>query len=172
MKTRHEQRNFLQKLGTALVGSKFGGWYMTRIAPHIDRLLLRISKGRWSTIAVGGEVTALLTTIGAKSGKPRQTPLAYFTDGERIILIASNGGGKTHSAWYYNLRANPQAQITILDETKTYVARESMGEERAILWQKAVDFYPGYAKYQERVPHRKIPVMVMTPISDVIDETK
>lgn len=163
MKTRHEQRNWLQKLGAAFVASKFGGWYMTRVAPHIDRLLLRVSKGRWSTIAVGGEVTALLTNIGAKSGQPRQTPLAYFTDGERIILVASNGGNPRHPAWYYNLRANPQAQITILGETKTYIASESSGDERTRLWQMAVDFYPGYASYQERAPHRKIPVMVMTP---------
>lgn len=163
MKTRHEQRNWLQKLGVILVGSRFGGWYMTRVAPHIDRLLLRVSKGRWSTIAVGGEVTALLTTIGAKSGQPRQTPLAYFTDGERIILIASNGGNPNHPAWYYNLRAHPQAQITILGETRTYVAAEAVGEERIRLWQKAVDFYPGYAQYQARAPHRQIPVMVMTP---------
>jgi deazaflavin-dependent oxidoreductase (nitroreductase family) len=167
MTTRHEQRNWLQKLATNLISTKAGGWYMTRIAPHIDRFFMSLSKGRISLLAIGGgEVTALLTTIGAKSGQTRTTPLAFIADNERIVLIASNGGYENHPAWYYNLRANPRAQITILGEAQTYLAREAEGQERDRLWQKAVGFYPGYAKYQERASNRKIPVVVMTPAAD------
>ena len=50
----------------------------------------------------------VLTSVGACSGERREVPLAYFTDGDDEVLIASNYGGKTHPAWYHNLRAQPE----------------------------------------------------------------
>ena len=49
----------------------------------------------------------LLTTTGAKSGKPFTTPLVYTKDGDRIVIIASKGGFPKHPAWYHNLKAHP-----------------------------------------------------------------
>jgi F420H(2)-dependent quinone reductase len=123
-------------------------------------LLIRLSRGRLS-VAIGMP-RLILTTIGAKSGQARTTPLIYLPDGERVVLVASNGGSLRHPGWYYNLRANPQATLLIDGRTATYRAREADGAERAELWRRAVAFYPGYAVYQRRAGGRAIPVLVLT----------
>ena len=35
------------------------------------------------------------------------TPVAYSTDGDRLIIAASKGGGRTNPDWYFNLLAHP-----------------------------------------------------------------
>src|SRR5579863_10381728 len=82
--------------------------------------------------ANGGKVQGpnqliLLTTTGAKSGQPRLTPVAYSTDGDRLVIIASKGGGPTNPDWYFNLLANPV--VTVETGTETYQARASVAEE-------------------------------------------
>jgi deazaflavin-dependent oxidoreductase (nitroreductase family) len=136
-------------------------WLYLNVFPAIDRVLLRLSRGRFS-VTIGQPMT-LLTTIGAKSGQPRTTPLLCVIDGDRVMLIASNGGQPRHPAWYYNLRAHPEATLLLHGRSTTYTAREVYGEERAALWQRAVRFYPGYAIYQQRAGQRKIPVLLLTP---------
>ena len=49
----------------------------------------------------------LLTTTGARSGRERTVPLAFFDRDARIFIIASKGGALTHPAWFHNLVANP-----------------------------------------------------------------
>jgi deazaflavin-dependent oxidoreductase (nitroreductase family) len=76
---------------------------------HLDRPVLRLSRGRYSlTRLLAGLPVVTVTTIGAKSGQPRSLPLVALPDGEHVILIASNYGQKHHPAWYYNLRAHPE----------------------------------------------------------------
>ena len=83
-------------------------------------------------------------------------------DGPRVVLIASRGGHARHPAWYHNLRAHPRALVTVQGQTRSYVAREAEGDERADLWRRATAFYPGYAAYQARVS-RRVPLMVLDP---------
>ncbi|MFL5688857.1 MAG: nitroreductase/quinone reductase family protein, partial [Chloroflexota bacterium] len=66
---------------------------------------LRAHGGHASTGIWVGRDVLILTTIGAKSGKPRETPLAYTRDGDRIVVIASKGGAPTNPAWYHNILA-------------------------------------------------------------------
>ncbi len=108
----------------------------------------------------------ILTTIGAKSGQPRVTPLIYLPDGDRVVVIASRGGDMRHPGWYHNLRANPRATLLIGGRSANYQAREASGAEREQLWRRAVALYPGYAVYQRRAARRQIPVMVLTEIRD------
>jgi hypothetical protein len=77
--------------------SPAGNWYLRRIAPRIDPPMLRLSGGRVSSVYP--TPVMLLTTKGAKSGQPRTLPLLYLTDGERLILMASNYGKTSHPAW-------------------------------------------------------------------------
>ena len=70
---------------------------------------MRASGGRLKTTIIAP--TVLLTHTGAKSGKKRTTPLAYFTDGDKVILIASRGGHRDHPAWYHNVVANPEVEL-------------------------------------------------------------
>lgn len=134
---------------------------------HIDQLVLRLSNGRYSASSVAaGLPIVTLTTTGAKSGAPRSVPLVGIPDGEDVILIASNWGQTFYPAWYHNLRAHPQAALSINGRTGTYTAREAIGEERERYWQMATRLYRGYDLYKQRTGGRPIPVMVLTPTKD------
>jgi len=163
MAERREQPRVVEwamKLATTRAGS----WFFLHVAPPIDRVLLRVSRGRFS---LGGPAPILLlTTTGAKSGRPRSTPLLYLRDAERFVLVASRGGALSHPAWYHNLRAHPEARILVGGQEIPCTAREAEGEERERLWKLAVGLNPGYATYQERAAGRRIPVMVLTPRSE------
>jgi deazaflavin-dependent oxidoreductase (nitroreductase family) len=141
--------------------SRIGGWYFVNVAMRVDRVLLPLSRGRLST-GVGQNVL-LLETVGAKSGQVRKTPLVYLKDGERVVLIGSKAGAPRHPAWVHNLRANPHVKVLAPGRSGNYVAHEAEGEERARLWADAVDYYAGYATYQERAGERRIPVVVLEP---------
>src|ERR1700677_672320 len=60
----------------------------------------------------------LLTTTGAKSGRPFTTPLVYTKDGDRIVIIASKGCFPVNPAWFHNLKANRRPTTEI--EKKKY----------------------------------------------------
>ena len=136
-------------------------WLYLNVFPYIDRLLLRLTRGRISVTP--GQPMGLLTSIGAKSGQRRATPLLYTVDGDTIILVASNGGQPRHPAWYYNLLANSEVTFLHRGREQTYIAREVTGDERAALWRKAAARYPGYNVYQHRAGQRQIPVFLLTP---------
>lgn len=140
--------------------SRFGIWYGRYILPYLDRPLLYLTRGRYSMSP--GQPILLLVTIGARSGRPRPTPLLYLADGERIIVIASNGGRDYHPAWCYNLRANPQATVYLGGRVGSYVAYEARGQERAALWAKAVEYFEGFTLYEQRT-QRSIPIFVLDP---------
>jgi len=135
------QRRYLGLYERALKSfgrSAAGGWYLKKIAPRIDPPLLRLTGGRVSsTFPVP---VMLLTTTGAKTGKPRSLPLLYVTDGDRIILIASNYGGKRHPAWYRNLVANPEVEVLAGKRSGRYMASEITDpDERERAWELALD---------------------------------
>lgn len=136
-------------------------WLYLNVFPYIDRLLLRLTRGRVSVTI--GQPMGLLTSIGAKSGQRRTTPLLYTVDGANIILVASYGGQPRHPAWYYNLRAHPEVTFLWAGHERTYIAREVAGDERESLWRKAAARYPGYNVYQQRTGQRQIPVFLLTP---------
>lgn len=136
-------------------------WYLVNIGNKVDPLLMRATGGRVkSTLSAP---TVVLTHTGAKSGKRRQTPLGYFTDGADVVLIASRGGHQSHPAWYHNVIANPEVELWTKGGRGIYRAGEAEGPERERLWDLATSFYPGFARYQERAGDRVIPVVVCTP---------
>ena len=72
----------------------------------------------------------VLTSMGARSGERRDVLLAYFTDGDDVVLIASNYSGKRHPAWYHNLRAQPECQLHIGPRGGWFLAKEAVGADR------------------------------------------
>src|SRR5512143_1567978 len=158
------QPNRMQRFLHFIPRSKPGSWFFARTLHHLDRPVLRLSHGRYSlTSIMAGLPVVTVTTIGAKSGQPRSLPLVALPDGENVILIASNYGQKHHPAWYYNLHAHPEVQLTYEGKTVTYLAQEIDGAERERCWQHAVDLYSGYASYKERAGQRKIGVFLLRP---------
>jgi deazaflavin-dependent oxidoreductase (nitroreductase family) len=140
--------------------SRFGIWYGRYVLPYLDCPLLYLSRGRHSMSP--GQPILLLVTTGAKSGRRRATPLLYLPDGDRIIVIASNGGRDRHPAWYYNLRAHPAAMVYLGGRVCRYIAYEAHGEERAALWRRAVEYFEGFTLYEQRT-RRSIPIFVLRP---------
>lgn len=135
---------------------------VTALIKRTDPLLHRLVRG---SIALRLVVPfASMTTTGARSGQPRTTTVLYFSDGDDVIVIASNYGGTRHPAWYHNLRAHPQVRLARGTCSATYSASEVMDEhQRARLFALADSIYPGYADYRERAARtgRRIPVMCL-----------
>ncbi|MGD9621290.1 MAG: nitroreductase family deazaflavin-dependent oxidoreductase [Mycolicibacterium sp.] len=110
-----------------------------------------------------GRPVVLLTTVGAKTGKIRKTPLMRVEHDGEYAVVASLGGAPKHPVWYYNLKANPRVELQDGPETGDYDAREVFGDEKAMWWERAVASWPDYAEYQSRT-ERQIPVFVLTPV--------
>jgi len=112
-----------------------------------------------------GTEILLLTTTGHKSGQKRTTPLIHRTDGDRFVIIASNGGTPDHPAWFKNLSADPNVTIQVKADEIEVVPSVAEGEERERLWKSLTEVWPDYDNYQARTD-RQIPVVVLTPASD------
>lgn len=102
----------------------------------------------------------LLNTKGAKSGETRTTPLAYLTDGDRLIVFASMLGAPKHPAWYYNLVAHPEVTVEIGAEKFNAIATTATGEERDRLWAKASTLLPVLNEHQAKTT-RQIPLVIL-----------
>jgi deazaflavin-dependent oxidoreductase (nitroreductase family) len=148
-----------------LVATRPGAAVHRMIAAPIDAPIMRASGGRVN-LAVGVLPVVVLTSTGAHSGQQRATPLVYFTDGDDVILTASNYGGARHPSWYHNLIAHPECELHIGRRGGRFVAREIEGAERDRLFGLAVDLYPGYASYAQRTDGiRTIRMLRLTPAS-------
>jgi F420H(2)-dependent quinone reductase len=105
----------------------------------------------------------VLTSVGAKSGKLRKTPLMRVEHDGRYVVVASQGGAPEHPVWYYNVRANPEVELQDGSVIRRYRAHEATGDEKAQWWQRAVDAFPNYAEYQKKTD-REIPLFVLEPV--------
>ena len=110
-----------------------------------------------------GRPVILLTTVGAKTGKIRKTPLMRVEHDGEYAVVASLGGAPKNPVWYYNIKANPQVELQDGPATGDYEAREVFGDEKAAWWERAVAAWPDYADYQNKT-ERQIPVFVLSPV--------
>ena len=110
-----------------------------------------------------GKPVIILTSVGARSGKIRKTPLMRVEHDGEYAVVASLGGAPQHPVWYYNLVANPRVELQDGPVKKDYQARELAAGEREAWWERAVEAWPDYAEYQKKTS-RTIPVFVLTPV--------
>ena len=115
---------------------------------------------------VGGELARmqllLLTTIGAKSGRPHTTPLAYHKEGDRYFVIASNGGAPTNPDWYHNLRTHPRTTVEISTQTFEAIATILDPNERDRVFVAIAAQAPAASEFQS-LAKRTIPVIALEP---------
>ncbi|WP_233510458.1 nitroreductase family deazaflavin-dependent oxidoreductase [Actinomadura craniellae] len=106
----------------------------------------------------------VLNTVGRHSGQPRETPLAWFADGEDTWLIVASGGGSRHPDWHANLMAHPdRASIELPNRGAVPVTPHRLDSaEREQAWQHITAAQPRYAKYQSK-SDREYPVIRLTP---------
>jgi deazaflavin-dependent oxidoreductase (nitroreductase family) len=110
-----------------------------------------------------GKPVIILTSVGARTGKIRKTPLMRVEHDGEYAVVASLGGAPRNPVWYHNLTANPHVELQDGPVKKDYRAREVTGDERALWWERAVAAWPDYAEYQKKTA-RTIPVFVLTPM--------
>jgi deazaflavin-dependent oxidoreductase (nitroreductase family) len=156
------QKSLLDKLLQALAQTEIGGRLFITVFPEIDRRLMPLTRGRLSTGL--GQPVVLLHVRGAKSGVERTVPLLATKHGDLVVLIASKAGAVKHPAWFHNVKANPDVEVTLRGRERVPMrAMIAEGAERDRLWAMAVDNYSGYARYQRRAGDRTIPVVALRP---------
>lgn len=135
---------------------------MQKLVTKAHETVVRATKGRLGGRLAGMDVL-VLHTVGRKSGLPRTTPLTYMSDGDDLILVASNGGTRNHPTWYLNLRSEPNVEIERRGNKERRRARRASSEEKARLWPEITSTYKGYASYQEKTD-RDIPVVILEDV--------
>jgi deazaflavin-dependent oxidoreductase (nitroreductase family) len=111
-----------------------------------------------------GRPVVVLTSVGAKTGKLRKNPLMRVEHGGVYAVVASLGGDPKNPVWYHNLKADPHVELQDGATKRDYLAREVVGDEKSVWWQRAVETWPDYANYQTKTD-RQIPVFVLEAAS-------
>ena len=154
------EKSLLERAAERLAQTRPLTWFFVNVGNRIDPFLMRVSGGRLNT--TGSPMVVVLHHTGAKTGKARQTPLAYFTEGRDVVLVASNGGARHHPSWLYNIRANPDVELWVGDKGGAHTARVATPDEKGRLWPKANALYAGYAGYQTK-SGRDIQMIICSP---------
>lgn len=129
------------------------------IADHVAQYLATdgVEGGIWMDAPC-----VILSTIGARSGKVRRTPLIRVRHGDNYLVVASLGGAPTHPQWYHNVVANPEVTVQDLAEVHELRARVATSDEKAELWPLAAEVWPDYDNYQAGTD-RDIPLVICEP---------
>ena len=156
------KKTAVEKLLQSFAQTRLAGRLFITVFPAIDRRLMPLTRGRLSTGL--GQPVVLLHVRGARSGVERTVPLLATKTDETVLLVASKAGAVKHPAWYQNVRANPDVEVTIDGQRRPMRAEIAAdGEERDRLWRIVCDNYSGYATYQRRAGGRMIPVVGLRP---------
>jgi deazaflavin-dependent oxidoreductase (nitroreductase family) len=146
-------------------GTRAGGWVFSHVLRHLDDVVGRLTGGRHSApgLLAGLEVLDV-TTTGRRSGQRRTSHLIATSYGGGLALLGTNFGQAATPAWALNLEAEPRATLTYRGTTREVVARVATPAEAEEVFALASRFYPGYARYRQRVGHsRRIRVFVLDP---------
>jgi deazaflavin-dependent oxidoreductase (nitroreductase family) len=111
--------------------------------------------------AMEGMPIVLITMTGAKTGRALTRPLCYSRDGDRVVIIASYGGGPKNPPWYHNLLKNPTVTVEVGTEKFTARAEVATGAERKRLFENQAKIMPFFNDYQAKTK-REIPVLVLS----------
>ena len=158
-------RSVAHRIVSRVALSRLGIRFLRDIGSRIDPTLLWHTQGRVSCVWPFAAI--ILTHVGAKSGRTRTSALVYFTDGGRVILIASNFGGSRNPGWYHNVKANPIVTLYGRGICGRFIAEEIYGAERDRLFQRAKEAPGPYRRYEQTAAtrFRSIPVVAFTPLS-------
>ena len=136
------------------------------LSPRVTRFhasLLRLTRGRLrrSWLFAAGQPVLALTTVGRRSGLPRSTAVACFTDGDDLVVAGMNLGLSRHPAWALNLEANPEAAIEVRGQKIPVSARRATDGEAVRLWRRWVELQPSAEAFRD-LAGRDIPLFVLT----------
>jgi deazaflavin-dependent oxidoreductase (nitroreductase family) len=150
------------RIVTRIASTPLGITIIRRVGPRIDPTLIRLTDGRLSSVTPFPAL--LLSHTGARTGVTRTTPVVYFTDAGRVIVIASNLGAPNNPAWYHNIKANPEVTLLGRGFKGSFLAEEMVGPERDRLFHLAAGAPSPYGHYQQSAAGRPIAVIAFRPI--------
>jgi F420H(2)-dependent quinone reductase len=110
-----------------------------------------------------GVPTIVVTSVGAQSGKLRKNPVMRVEHDGSYAAVASKGGAPDNPAWYRNFVEHPLVEVQDETHKGDFRARELVGDEREVWWDRAVAVWPDYAQYQTKTD-RLIPVFLLEPV--------
>jgi deazaflavin-dependent oxidoreductase (nitroreductase family) len=161
----YTRANAFQRAMRRLAASGPGSWLFARVLHHVDRPVFRLTRGRATFGSlVSGLPVVMLTTTGARTGKPRTVPVLGIPTDDGLAVIASNWGQKHPPAWDHNLRADPAASVAIGRQTRRVRAVPAEGERRERIWGEGLRVYPGWSQYDRRAGDRRIVVYVLEQV--------
>jgi F420H(2)-dependent quinone reductase len=133
-----------------------------KLMSRAQTFVFKKSGGRIGNKFLRGTEVGILTTTGRKTGQQRESPLLFLQEGQRIVLVASQGGRQGNPMWYLNLEANPKVSFQTKNEILALTARDATDEERAEYWPKLDAMYADYANYRSWTD-REIPIVICDP---------
>src|SRR4051812_36924191 len=114
-----------------------------------------------------GVPTLLLRTTGRKSGLTRTASLVYSKDGDRYVVVGSNGGGATSPGWIFNAQAEPDVEVQT--GRRRFAATAELVEadhaEYGRLWSLVNATNRGRYDAYQRKTTRSIPLLLLTTSS-------
>lgn len=153
------QQLLLRVIRTRFVRNFFG----PRVFSYLDRWVIRATRGRWTAAGPPAFPTLNLTTLGARTGRPRTVPLVYAPDGTSMVVVATNWGRERHPAWSANLLRNPEATVQTKDGRVVVRARLVSEAERKAMWPRLLQTMPMWDDYLSSLD-RDVRVFVLEPV--------
>jgi len=134
------------------------------LARLLTPMMMRIHRRSGDTFS--GMDLLYLTTVGARSGTRRTTPVARFDDGDGSwLVVASAGGSANHPAWYHNIAAHPdQVWADVSGATHRVEVEQLQGDSRDRAWTLITGKAPRFTGYAAKTD-RHLPVLRLTPVS-------
>jgi deazaflavin-dependent oxidoreductase (nitroreductase family) len=161
----HSRANPVHRLVRWAAGTRPGGWVFAHTLRHLDDVVVRLSRGRYSAPGLLAGLAVLeVTTRGRRSGARRTSHLIATPYGDTLALLGTNFGQPATPAWVLNLEADPHAVVAHRGRTREVTARAATPAEADEIFALAGRFYPGYLRYRERVgATRRIRAFVLEP---------
>ena len=157
-----DDANVFYRAMRAVAVTKAGRVVFRPTAHRLDQIVSKLTGGKRSFAGIAaGLPTVILTTTGAKSGKPRTVALLGIPHPDGVAVVASNYGAAKHPGWYHNLKVDPAATVTIDGDTWDATARLATPVEREEIWAKGIEFFPGLTKEQMWAGDRHIEAFVL-----------
>lgn len=152
----------VQRRVQRLASSAWAGSLLSRTLYRLDKALFRVSNGRHTAASLlAGLPVILLTTIGAKTGRARTTPLLGIPIDGHLAVIGSNFGTAATPGWAYNLEADPAATVEYRGRVVPVTARRTSTGETERAFDLASAVYAAFPAYRERAAHRDIRVFIL-----------
>jgi len=161
----YPDRNWFHRVVVALTSTTVGAWLGYHLIPPVDRVVINVTKGKGTiTRWFAGVPPIWVSTVGAKTGKKRNSPLFGIPIDGNLALIGTGFGQAPTPAWVYNLEAIPDAIVEYEGVSIAVRGRAATKDENSEVWETAAAIYPGFVKYRERVTHRPIRVFLLEPL--------